>query len=68
MSGRITRWVLLLQEYNYEVIVQAGKHHENTDFLSRLQGPEPSAPLSDEFPDDQLWHLEDEDSQYFHIV
>lgn len=38
LSGRLARWVLLLQEYEFEIQVTTGKHHENADFLSRLPG------------------------------
>ena len=35
LSGRIVRWILLLQEFNYEVVVKPGKAKSNADFLSR---------------------------------
>ena len=34
LSGRIARWILLLQEFTYEVLVKLGKSNANTDFLS----------------------------------
>jgi hypothetical protein len=34
LLGRLARWVLLLQEFDFEVQVRSGKHHENADFLS----------------------------------
>ncbi|OAE22840.1 hypothetical protein AXG93_2100s1000 [Marchantia polymorpha subsp. ruderalis] len=36
LSGRIARWVLLLQEFTYTVQTRKGVHHENADYLSRL--------------------------------
>jgi hypothetical protein len=35
LSGRIARWILLLQEFNYEVVIKSGKANSNTDYLSR---------------------------------
>ena len=35
LSGRIARWILLLQEFNYEVVVKSGKSNSNADYLSR---------------------------------
>jgi transposase InsO family protein len=68
LSGRVARWVLLFQEFDYEVQVRPGKHHENADFLSRLPGPTPDKPLNDDFPDEHIWHIEGEDSLYYDIV
>ena len=36
LSGRIARWVLLLQEFDFDIDVRLGKKHANVDFLSRL--------------------------------
>ena len=38
LSGRIARWILLLEEFNYEVIVKPGKVNGNADYLSRQRG------------------------------
>jgi hypothetical protein len=35
LSGRIARWILLLQEFNYEVVIKSGKANSNADYLSR---------------------------------
>jgi len=40
LSGRIARWILLLQEFNYEVVVKSSKPNANANFLSRQRGPE----------------------------
>ncbi len=36
LSGCIARWVILLQEFTFKVLVQLGKKHVNVDHLSRL--------------------------------
>jgi hypothetical protein len=52
LSGRIARWILLLQEFNYEVVVKPGKANVNADYLSRQRGKESAADISAEFPDE----------------
>ena len=62
LSRRIARWILLLQEFNYEVVVKLGKTNLNVDFLSRQRGEEAvgdiRAEFPDEFPDDPDWKEE----------
>jgi hypothetical protein len=52
LSGRITRWILLLQEFNYEFVIKSGKANSNADYLSRQRGEESIADISAEFPDE----------------
>ena len=74
LSGRIARWILLLQEFDYEVLVKSEKTNSNADYLSRQRGPEAvsslETPFPDEFPDDTLvFHLSGEDpSAYDDII
>ena len=73
LSGRIARWILLLQEFTYEVIVKSGKSNANADFLSR-QGGMPAvesltADFLDEFQDspfpESVFHVDGEDVSEF---
>ena len=41
LNGRLLRWSLLLQGYNFEIIYKAGATHRNADALSRRDYPEP---------------------------
>ena len=78
LSGRIARWILLLQEFNYEIVVKSGKSNLNVDFLSRQRGEEAvgdiRAKFPDEFPDDQdqkegmVFHLNGEEPSEFDDV
>ena len=52
LSGRVARWILLLQEFDYEVQFKPGKSNANADYLSRMRGESASADLDDEFPDE----------------
>lgn len=38
LSGLIARWILLLQEFIYEVVVKSGKANANADYLSQMRG------------------------------
>jgi hypothetical protein len=76
LSGRIARWILLLQEFNYEVVIKYGKANSNADYLSRQRGEESVADISVEFPDEFLdlsdvavFHLNNEvDSKFQDII
>ena len=73
LSRRIARWILLLQEFDYEVLVKSGKTNSNADYLSRQRGPEASSSIEtsfpDEFPDDTLvFHLSGEDPSAYEDV
>jgi hypothetical protein len=76
LSGRIARWILLLQEFNYEVVIKSGKANSNADYLSRQRGEESVADISAEFPDEfpdlsdvAVFHLNNEvDSEFQDII
>jgi hypothetical protein len=76
LSGRIARWILLLQEFNYEVVIKSGKANSNADYLSRQRGEESVADISAEFPDEfpdlsdvAVFHLNrEEDSEFQDII
>lgn len=57
LPGRIARWMLLLQEFNFTVQTRAGKHHENADYLLRLHTGEREDTVADDFPDEDLFQL-----------
>ena len=52
LSRRIARWILLLQEFTYEVLVKPGKSNANADFFSRQRGVPTIESLSVDFPDE----------------
>jgi hypothetical protein len=43
-EGRICRWLLLFQEYDFEIVVKPGRMKKGPDHLSRLEhGEEPTS-------------------------
>ena len=66
----IACWILLLQEFNYKVVVKSGKANSSADYMSRQRGPEASSTietsLPDEFPDEDPENFPDEVVHVFH--
>eukprot|EP00253_Pinus_taeda_P032239 PITA_32239 len=54
-NGRVTRWLLLLQEFNITVLDRLGKQNTVADFLSRIQNIKEDSPVEDRFPDKYLF-------------
>ena len=50
LGGRICRWLLLFQEFDFEVIVKPGKLNAGPDHLSRVTNGEEPTNLEDNFP------------------
>ena len=69
LGGRICRWLLLFQEYDFEIIVKPGKLNAGPDHLSRIidLGEEPSN-LEDNLPDTQLFFIQIVDDYYVDII
>ena len=40
ISGRLTRWSLRLQEYNFKIVYRKGTAHANVDCLTRMPAPD----------------------------
>jgi hypothetical protein len=57
LGGRICRWLLLFQEFYFEVIVKPGKLNAGPNNLSRITNGEEPTNLEDNFPDAQLFSV-----------
>lgn len=56
-SGRVTRWLLLLQEFNITVLDRPCKENQVANFLSRLQNQGEVIPVEDYFLDENLFAI-----------
>ena len=59
LGGRIYRWLLLFQEYDFEIIVKPGKLNAGPDHLSRIDSGEEPSNLEDNLQDAQLFFYSD---------
>jgi hypothetical protein len=58
LSGCITKWVILLQECRYKIMVWPRKKHANVDHLSRLNFKLGKVPIDDSIPNATLFVLD----------
>jgi hypothetical protein len=56
-NGRVTRWLLLLQECNITVLDRPGKDNVVVDFLSQIKNEDDGILIDDSFPDKHLFSL-----------
>ena len=56
--GRICRWILLFQEFKFEVVVRPGKLNGSPDHLSRIDTGEEPTRVEDDLPDAHLFRIE----------
>ena len=68
LGGRICRWLLLFQEYDFEIIVKLGILNARPNHLSRIDSGEEPSNLEDNFPDVQLFSIQIADEYYVDIV
>jgi hypothetical protein len=68
LSGRIARWILLLQEFNFLVNIRPGKRHANADFLSRIREEVNPESINDNFPDAHLFNVEIIPVEYADVI
>jgi len=56
-NGRVTRWLLLLQESNVTVLDRPRKKNTIVDFLSIIQNIKDNTLVEDKFPDEYLFAI-----------
>jgi hypothetical protein len=56
LEGIICRWLLLFQEFSFELIVKHGKNNVGLDLLSWMQSSELGGKIDDQLPNvDLFW-------------
>jgi len=68
LGGRICRWFLLFQEYDFEVIMKPGKLNAEPNHFSRLESGEEGGSLDDNFLDAQLFSINMVDDHFGDII
>ena len=66
--GRICRWLLLFQEYDFEIIVKLGRLNAGPNHLSWIDSGEEPSNLEENFPDAQLFSIQIADDYYADII
>jgi hypothetical protein len=51
LTGKLAPWMLLLQEYEFDIVHRPGVQHAVADYLSRLESGEARTGMTDDFPD-----------------
>jgi hypothetical protein len=57
LGGRICRWLLLFQEFDFELIVKPGKLNARPYYFSRITNGEEPTNLEDNLPDAKLFSV-----------
>jgi hypothetical protein len=68
LGGRICRWLLLFQEYDFEIVVKPGRMNKGPDHLSRVEHGEEPTSLEDTLPDAQFLAIKKVDNHFAEIV
>ena len=69
VTGRLVRWLLLLQEFDITIIDKPGKSNTVADYLSRLTiVDEDPTPIEDTFLDEHLFHIATHTPWYTNIA
>ena len=57
LTGRLARWMLLLQEFDFQIQHRPGVQHAVADYLSCLESGEPAETAYDDLSDASLFNL-----------
>ena len=58
LTGKLPRWTLLLQEFEFDILHRPGAQHAIADYLSHLESGEEGLGVHDDFPDAQVFQVE----------
>ena len=67
-NGRVTRWLLLLQEIDITILDKPGKYNVAADFISRLTISDDCTNTEDSFPDEYIFSISTHSPWYADIA
>ena len=67
-NRKITRWFILLQEFDITIFYKPGKDNVVADFLSRITNNSDDSPVEDSFLDDHLFVVSTHPPWYAYIA
>ena len=68
LGGNICRWILLFQEFDFEVVLKPGRLNVRPDHLLRIKSGKEPKKLEDNFLDAKLFAINVYDNQYQDII
>ena len=68
LGGKICRWLLLFQEFDFEIIVNPGRLNAGLDHLSHVDNGEEPTNIDDRLPDVQLFRVDIAEDHYAPII
>jgi len=68
MNGRVTRWLILLQEFDITIKDRPGKENLVANFLSQVQRTNDAVEVEDQFPDEHLFTMTVKTPWYIYVV
>ena len=68
LGGRICRWLLLFQKYDFEISVKPSRLNAEPDHLSQIDSGEEPSNLDDNLPDVPLFSIQIADEYYADII
>ena len=68
LGGKIYCWLLLFQEFEFEIVVKLGWLNASPDHLSCVETGEEPTNIDDGFPNAQLFYVDIADDHYATII
>ena len=68
LGVKVYRWLLLFQEFDFEIVVKLGWLNGGSNHLSRIENGEEPTNIDDGLPDAQLFRVEIPNDYYGPIV
>ena len=66
LTGKLALWMLLLQEFDFDIRHRPGMQHPIADYLSRIENGADAVDGDDDFPDGAILHMEAENLEQTH--